>query len=491
MTLPTVTINKSVFTTTQAPASSVGVLAIIAASSTGTLNSPGGFSRTDSAVSAYGYGPLTDYAAYDISVANKPALLVKGNPTFPGAMGTLSTSLGTGTSVITNGATAPFDTYTVNVTFTVGGTIGVAGITYTYSLDGGENVSGAQSLGTATTLTIPNTGVSFALAAGTVIAGSTLAVYTTRPMLGNSDITTSMTALGLTRLPFEGVLIDCSATTSTVSLIDTILSGWEGQGIFKFALVNSRFKTEPAATGETEAAYATALGTTFNSQTSIRMCVGADGAHIPSTITGFDLKRPTALMLAARAMQTPIGEDAAYVAKGPIAGADISDSNGNPRDHDEDLYPNLDSLRLTSLRSFAPGGPQGVYICNANTIQPSGGSTPYLQHIRIMNRACEIAWSVLTTQLSRGVRKNLTADPVTGAVYIYEPDASLIDSLVNEALVQPMKGQVSAVQFTLSRTDNLNVVPCVVTGTLSIVALAYIKGFTVSAQFNKVISTTI
>lgn len=491
MTLPAVTISKNVFSTSQAPASTVGILAILAGSSQGNANTPGAFSRSDLAVTNLGYGPLTDYAAYDISVANQPTVLVKATTTYGGAMGSITSSLGTGSSTITDNSSTPYDTYNAEVIFVTGGTRGVSGITYTYTLDGGNVTSGVQALGTSSTLSIPNTGISLSLGAGTVVAGATVSFRTTRPMMNDSDITTGMTALGLTRLPFEGVLIDCSAGASTVGIVDGILSAWEAKGVFKFAILNSRFKTEPSPSAETEAAYASALQTTFGNQTSIRACVGADGAHVPSAITGWNIKRPTSLLLAARAMQIPIGEDPAYVGRGPIAQAQIADGNGNPFDHDEDLYPNLDSLRLTTMRSFAPGGPQGSYICNANTIAPSGSAFAYLQHIRIMNRACEIAWATLTQQLSRGVRKNPKADPVTGVVTILEPDAALIEAMVNGALQQPMKGQVSAVNFSLSRTDDMNAIPCVVTGIVSIVALAYIKGYQIQAQFSKTIQTAV
>ncbi len=492
MTTPNVTISKNVFTTGQAPASTTGILAIVACSSggTGAANTPSGFSRTDLAVNSHGYGPLTDFFAYDVNVANQPALLVRGTAGNVGVLGSITKTFASGSATCVDNSSTPYDHYNAKVVFTAAGTVGGTAIQYTYSLDGGESTSGVQAQGTGATLSIPNTGLSFTIG-GTFTVGDTFQAYTERPMLGNADITTALTALGNTRLPYEGILIDCSATGSTVGLVDTILSGWESKGIFKFAIFNSRMKTEPAATGETEAAYATALGGTFDTQTSIRTCVGADGAHVASSITGWDIKRPTSLLVAARAMSIPIGEDPSYVARGAVTGAQIADAASNPADHDEDLFPNLDAHRLMTLRSFAPGGPNGVYITNANTMQPTGGALPYLQHIRIMNRACEIAWFVLTTQLSRGVRKNPKKDPVTGAVTIFEPDAAVIEGLVNDALFQPLKGQVSGVQFSLSRTDDLNAVPCIVTGVLSLVALAYIKGFQVQAQFSKTLTTAL
>lgn len=494
MPTPAVSISKNTFSTQQAPAVNIpiGVLAIAACSSTGSTGTVGGFARSDLAVTAYGYGPLTDFAAYDIAVANQPVTLVKGVSSFPGSYSGLTTSTMTGSSLVTmSGSTTPFDHYNVVATVPQGGTIGTPGIQLNFSLDGGTTYLGNVALGTANSYTIPNTGVTFSFGAGTLGTGDKFSVNSERPLMNDTEVLNTLTFLGNSRVPWEGVLIDSSCTSATVGLVDTFLSGLEGRGIYRFALLNSRMKNEPLPTAESESAYAASLQTLFGNQTSIRVCVGADGAHTPSQITGWNLKRPTSLLAAARAMLIPIGEDPAYVARGALNGAQIADGNGNPYDHDEDLYPTLDSLRLMTCRSFAPGGPQGVYLTNANVIQPNGGQFPYLQFVRLANVACATAWSVLTTQLSRGVRKNPKADPVTGAVYIFEPDAAAIESLVNSALIQPLKGQVSSFAFSLSRTDNLAANPTIVTGLLDIVALAYIKGYQIQFQFSKTLQTAI
>lgn len=490
MTIPNVSITKNTFTTVSAPSNPVGILAIAACSSSGTINAPGGFARSDLATSSYFYGPLTEYCALNLPVANNATVLCRGTSSFAGSYNGLVTSGVTGTSVVTTTG-APYDHYNVVVNVVNGGTIGVAGITYQTSTSGGLTFNGLQSLGTATSITIPNTGVTFNLAAGTLVANDTWSVNTERPLLNDSDLLVSLQALANSRLPYEGILCDSSCTVSTVGLVDTFLTGLEAKGQFKFVLLNTRYKTEPLPTAESEASFLTAQTTLFQNQTSIRVCVGADGGHVPSQITGNTSKRPTSLFLASRAMSIPLGVDPAYVATGAIPGVQVSDVNGNPFDHDEDVSPGLDAQRFTTLRSFAPGGPQGVYITNANTMQPSGGNFPYLQHIRIANRACSIAWYVLTTQLSRGVRKNPKADPVTGAVYIFEPDAAAIEVLVNDAVQTALKGSVNAVAFQLSRTDNLALTPVTLTGQLNIVALAYIKSYSIVQQFTKALSTTI
>lgn len=487
MGLPAVTVSKVANNVGSAPPSTVGMLAIIAASQQGPLNTPATYARSDLALTALGQGPLVEYGAYVIDVANQPFVAVRPTTSVAGSYGTIVHTGVLGTSVPTAGATAPFDHYDVVVTIVAGGTVGTAGITYTYSLDGGATTSGVQAVGAANTLTIPNSNVSFALSAGTLLTGDTWSVFTERPLPNDSDLAASFTALGNTRQAWEGVLIDSSFDASTVAAVDTWLSGLEAQGQFKFALLNTRFKLEPEPATETEAAYATAVTALVSSSASIRVLVGADGGHLPSPISGFSLKRPTSLAVGARAMLIPIGEDPAYVARGPVAGFQISDQAGNPLDHDENLFPDLDGLRLATLRSFAAGGPEGTYITNANVLQPSGDDFPYLQLVRIANRACTIAWAALTTQLSRGVNKNPKPDPNTGAVTIFEPDASAIESLVNGQLSAALKGQVSAVQFSLSRTDDLSQTPATIHAVVSIVAKAYIKGYLVQTEFSKTI----
>lgn len=487
MSAPNVTVKKNTFTTVSAPNNPTGILAIAACSSSGTVNQPKGFSRSDLAVNQFGQGPLVEFNAFVLPISGQSTVLCKGTSTFSGSYNGLQ-STSTGSTVGTSGS--PYDHYAIFGTVVNGGTVGVSGITIQFTDQNGTPIGGLQNLGTATSLAVPGTGATFTFTSAALKTGDTFSVNTERPMMGDTDLLAALTALGKSRLPYEGVLADSSCTVSTVGLVDTFLSGQEAKGQFKFVLLNSRMLVE-APNAEDEGTYLTALTTLFGNQTSIRVCVGADGGHSDSQISGISGKRPTSLYLAARAMAIPLGQDPAFVANNVLSGVSVSDGNGNPLDHDEDVNPGLDSQRFVTLRTFAPGGPQGVYITNANTMQPSGGNFPYLQHIRIANRACSIAWYVLTTQLSRGVRKNLKADPVTGAVYILEQDAAAIETLVNDAVNQALKGQVNAVKFTLSRTDDLSVTPVTLNGTLSIQALAYVKGYAVAQQFVKALTTTV
>jgi hypothetical protein len=488
---PSVSVTKNPFALPATSPAPDGVLAIVASSQSGVVGQVASFANPNLLLTAKGYGPCSEYGAYNMNVCGNSVVTLTPTTSVAATYGTI-VKVGTGTFTATaTASTYPLEHYGVLITFLTGATLGSAGATYTYSLDGGNTNSAVQSLGTALVIAPPNTGVSVTLSTtgtSTIVAGDTIAFPTERALMNDTDIATAMGQLNLSRLAYEMVLLDTNIGAATIGVVDTILSGWEANGLFKIALMNTRFKTEPSPATETEAAYLTAMTTLVGSQTSERCVVGGDGAHVPSTLTGFNLKRPTALLIAAAAMAlTPnIGIDPAYVGNGPVVGAVIADGNSNPGDHDEALYPGLDALGLSALRSFAPGGPQGVYINNANIISPSNSNIRFLQQLRVLNKACTIAWQILTGQLSLGVRTQINSN--TGALNIAEIDAIKIEQLVNPSLKSTLKGQLTNAAFLMNRDDDLTANPVSVGGQVAVVGLVYIKKIKVVVAFSKTIA---
>jgi hypothetical protein len=187
-------------------------------------------------------------------------------------------------------------------------------------------------------------------------------------------------------------------------------------------------------------------------------------------------------------MAIDISTDAAFVADGPIPGFVITDDRGNPKYHDEALFPGLDDLRLTTLRSIS--GREGAYITNPNLISPSGSDFVYWQHARVMNKGCEIAFAILTSRLSQGVQTNPKPGP-NGEIYILESEAQEIEGLVNaeldKQLVKPRR--VTDAKFRLSRTDDLGSNgPATLRGDVEINALRYVKKFQVNTRFVRTIT---
>ncbi len=225
------------------------------------------------------------------------------------------------------------------------------------------------------------------------------------------------------------------------------------------------------------------MATAFASASSVDVVVCADAGYVASPIRGIRMVRPVAMGLAARGMASDISRDAAFVADGPIAGYQITDDRLNALFHDEAIYPGLDDLRLATLRSFP--GRAGAFINNPNLISPNGSDYVYWQHARVMNRACELAYQLLTSRLSQGVKKDIS----TGL--IREEEAAEIEALVqaelDKALVTP--GRVSGATFTLSRNDDLSSnAGATLTATIEISALAYVKRFALTTKFVKKIA---
>ena len=172
MGVPSVVFTKTDFQTGSVPSSVLGILAIIAPAAAGPVNTPAMFQGDALAFSTFGPSPLAEDSSYTLARSNNPIIAVRPTTSVAAAYGPVTKTIA-GTAVPVAGAAVPADSYQVLVSILNGGTIGVAGITYTYSLDGGNTVSAVQALGVGTVLTIPNfagggsPGVSFSIPTGT------------------------------------------------------------------------------------------------------------------------------------------------------------------------------------------------------------------------------------------------------------------------------------------------------------------------------------
>lgn len=491
MSIPAVVITKSDGNTGVVRPSATGVACIIAPSESGPIDQPTPCTRADLAKTTFAMGPLLESAAYVMNVAKKPLVLVRGTGTTVGAYGSVSHS-GAGTSVATADSTVPLDDFDIVIKFVTAGTIGVAGITYQTSIDGGNTYGPILALGTAETITVVDgrgqaTGAGLDFAAGTILANQTESFSTTGPKLTNADVVSALEALRLSNLEWECIFIYGAADATIFSTVDAWISAREGDGKYKVGLLNTRAKTS----GESEATFLTAMGTAFDSSSSSSkaVAVGADYCDIVSSIRGVKMRRPVALAALGRAMAVDMSMDLAYVATGPVAGVYIAAEDGDPKWHDEAIYPGLDAKRFITLRSIP--GKQGTYITNPNLLTSLGSDFVFLQHARCMARACEISFDLLTNQLSLGVQTKRIDDDTS---YILESDAQQIEGLVQSELdgqlVNPKR--VSGAALILSRTDNLaSNAGATVTSEVQLSALRYVKRFEVAAKFVKSIAVAV
>jgi hypothetical protein len=462
----------------QVPNNIIGhVAAIIGPSSTGSLLAPALYARPRDVQADFGKGPLVSLASQILYRTGKPALVMRTETASVGSYGSVDVSGKVGLSVVTTvGTVEPYDEYEAYVKIVVGGTVGVAGITYQTSLDGGRTLSEVKALGTATVINIAEGNVRFSMTAATLVAGDVWWCRTVAPAENAAKFTDAQTALEETALPWDFVIPATCLSATLVGAFDTWLTSlWNDNQMHKAA----RCCAVGPTTAQTEAQWIAALTADFASTTSKRIAVTAGYCEALEATPGrYQLRRPAGWFTACRALEKrikPWKNDIGQVDLGSL-GADIKirDANGNRKDglHDESLDPGLDSLGFETLTSLK--GLSGVY-CTTPYVKAPIGSDYYLwQYVAVTNRAADAA----TRTLMQRCRKYIFVDKKTG--YIKDTEARDLNTEVEASVRAAVGDSVSAHSFAVGQTDNLLAQNAVVTGDLRIVPLAYPAGFDIT-----------
>lgn len=138
------------------------------------------FLSGSAAVADRGYGDAVDVATQAIeqrqgvggNTVKFPVAIYSVPVTTPASYGAVNNAGVTGTAVFSVDPTSlPFGTYDAAIRFIAGGVVGVAGITYQWALDKAQTWSNTTALGTATSITIPNSGAKFLI--GLSVTGTT------------------------------------------------------------------------------------------------------------------------------------------------------------------------------------------------------------------------------------------------------------------------------------------------------------------------------
>lgn len=436
------------------PPTEGALLAVVGTSTSGTLDTPAAYAKVSDLVAAFGYGPLVEAAAYAITKFGRPVLCVRADGV---TAGTLSAAVltGTGTGTVdVSGSDPANDDYEFHVEIVTGGVLGVAGITYKWSLDGGRTQSAVTALGTDLDITFANTGddpgvddVVLTLGANpeTLVAGDVIAFKAIAKMWDATEIASAMTALRKCAQLWSIVEV-CGAMDATLfAAVESAVSGMPAYGKDRMYIGHARVPT----TGETEAAYLVALDAIYSSLSTIYGSVCAGTAKMISGVSGRQYRRPPSFWVApAHAVKTE-EVNLANVKVGRMDGVILTDSNGNPDDHDESTNPGLDDARFLTLRTWE--GRPGVYINRPRVLSTPTSDYQLIPHRRVMNLAKVIARSYLEERVNEEILVNST----TG--YILEEEALEIEAGANAALRAALltKPKASGARFVLSRTDNL------------------------------------
>lgn len=420
------------------------MMAVVGVSSTGAFETPTPLTRVTDLVAAFGIGPAVEAAALYLAAYGNPVLFVRSHQTVVGALGAFTGN--TGLSVITlHAGAAPLDDYDLALKIVNGGTVGIAGITLQWSVDGGRTYSAIIALGVATTLVLGDTGIQLDFTAATLVTGDTIVSRASAPQWNNADLLASLAVLQNSAQTWELAEIVGAAAGADLDSIDTWLQGMAAIGKLHAAIAQVR---TPNA-GESDATYQTAMAVISAAHSSRYMDVCAGDYESVSPITGRQYRRSSLFTVAPREASLSQEQNSAQIALGPLPSTVIKDALGNLKYHDEYLQPGLDDARFCVLRSFE--GRSGVFINQPTMFSPVGSDFIILPYRRVMN----LARSISRTEMELILNAPIRVSPTTG--FIDERDATRIETRVTEQLKlalgqQPM---VSDVIYVLNRTDNL------------------------------------
>jgi hypothetical protein len=469
MTQPSVIITELDGALGVLPPSAGRLHAIMGPTSMGVANVPATFGRILDIQTNFGQGAAVEAAAHYMALYGRPVLFVKTEAAVA-AVVEVPEFVGTGTSIITTTG-EPVDDYEVVFKVKVGGTVATAGIKYVYSLDGGRTFSPEQSLGVAVLAALGTSGLTLDFAAGTLVAGDVATFLATAAASDATNLTPALNALKASQVLWEICQIVPAVTPGMVDAIDLAFAGMANAGKYRAWIGNTRIPD----VDETEAAYLTELSTAYAAKSSKFGSLYAGACKLTSAISGRQYRRPVSFSTAAREAFVSQEIDIADVNLGTLEGVAIRDVNGNPDEHDESLFPGLDDLRFGTLRTWDG---EGVYVNRPRLFSPTGSDFQLMPHRRVMNLTLE----TLRTYFIRRLNKPVLISSTTG--FILQSEALEIEGGANALLRSQLlaKPKASAVQFVLSRTDNL-LSTRTLTGDCRVTPLAYPEDIELTAGF--------
>lgn len=310
---------------------------------------------------------------------------------------------------------------------------------------------------------------------GTVVAGDFFSARVSAPVWDASQLDDALLALQRSGLHWDCCLILGNVnTTNQANSIGTRIAAMEAAYKYKRFFCNFRIPND----GETESAYLTAFKAAFDAVTIYEISMSAGSLEFESAATRpRRYRRPPSWMAAIETIvRGPSGPaaDIAYVNDGAgalVLGSTIQDETGNPKHHDEDLDPGLDTARALTLRTV-PGYPGKAFITNPRTLAQLGTDFVWIQHWGLMCKVLDVAVPKLIGQLSAGIQP----DPKTGR--ILDAAATDLENNVKEELENQIlsKGWAVAADVSIDRTVNILSTPTIPVD-VSVVPLAYIKKF--------------
>jgi hypothetical protein len=390
-----------------------------------------------------------------------------------------TTRVGASTSVITETGATPIDAYEVRFEVVFGGTIGVSGITYRYSLDGGATFTDVLGLGTSTSFNILDgtiaSGLTLSFAAGTLDTGDVVTFKTTAPGYQAADVITALTELDKGSLAWSFVHIVGETSPSMAGAIGAKFTSLENAGTYSFACLSAR----DWGSSENHVFFTARLAAQYAGTADDRIAIAGGMERITCPITGRSNRRSVMWATIARLLSRPVQEDPGRKATGALTSdVRLHDDNNLLVEHDARFDETLHNARFLTHRTYKDQA--GVFVTRGNMFYAFADFSRIAQR-RIMDIASGIYRVVLENQLEEGLAVNAAGNPdnaLPGSVR--EEDCRRIEREMESALYDGVvkTGMASDVQATVSRTDTPLTNGGSLSSTVALTGLAYIDSMT-------------
>lgn len=458
---------------------------VVGYSSTGTANSYKQYTSINSLVSERGEGPAVEAAALLLNVTGGPVGFVTLSTSVASTIGTV-TQTGADTLIVVSGT--PTNDFDVKVEILTGGALGTA--TFRYSLDnytGAEEAertySGAITVPAGGAYVMANTGLTLTFA-GTQTAGNVQSFVAECPAFNTTDLNTGLDAVDATPLDWRFVVAitslgngDPTTGAGLAAALQAKLAGFATAGKYRAGMIAAcRDDADPLADFAAVVADRCLIDYGTARYVSAKPFVGFGFPQMVGTIA-----------YAMRAAGSVISCDLKRVPGNGV-------TNGGPIPNVVKLFKDertnasgVDDIKLSTLRTYA--GKPGFFITQGR-IKSADGSDFTIWPLRIiMDVACETTHDAQTLFIGRGVRTNSdgTIDERDALRLEAEVQSKLDSVLTSPRSAEGTAGHVSAVRYSIDRTNNINTTSTVISET-AIRPLGYIDyitetlGFTVNVE---------
>lgn len=319
---------------------------------------------------------------------------------------------------------------------------------------------------------VTNTITSATPALPTITAGDYFTAPCSAPRPSDAQLDAACAALQASSYTWKSLLIATPITSLTTA--NVLKARFEAMlTAYKFKKIFAYFRGRND--GESAATYLAAFKAAFDALDCYGISLAAGDVEFQSMANRPRLYKRSPAWLAAplhvaRGPATSLAEVNDGLGALPL-GATITDTNGNPKHHNEELDPGLDAARALTLRSM-PGYPGKVFFTRPRTMAALGTDFMFIQNWAV---SCEVLDAAVPKLIGR-LGSSVAVDGTTGRL-LDEERKDIEETVGHEVGIKVTdKGWISSVTIAIDPTVNILSSP-IIPITISVVPLAYIDKF--------------